>query len=167
MGWIRSLYYPPQSQAATTAIEPADSANEVEDRKHVGIVLADVKPEFDAKKAARLARQSHGLAKIASPELLALSRASRAPVDPRDPPFIHPDEVAKHDNAEDGICELLKDVASADEPGIVVEDRVYDCTSFMNIHPGGPSMFEQFAGSQCTWQVSDMSRWVVCQMDRA
>jgi cytochrome b involved in lipid metabolism len=40
-----------------------------------------------------------------------------------------------------------------DGAGIVIEDRVYDVTAFRDIHPGGPTMFDQFAGKQCTWQV--------------
>jgi len=38
--------------------------------------------------------------------------------------------------------------------GIIVEDRIYDCTHFVDIHPGGREVFAQFGGKQCTWQVS-------------
>jgi hypothetical protein len=42
--------------------------------------------------------------------------------------------------------------------GIVIEDKVYDCTTFADQHPGGESMIYQFAGKSCTWQVSPRIR---------
>jgi hypothetical protein len=75
------------------------------------------------------------------------------------------DEVAAHDGKEGrGICEYaqlpLSTTKSCPEAnrltvsaGIVVEDKIYDCTNFADMHPGGESMILQFAGKSCTWQV--------------
>jgi cytochrome b involved in lipid metabolism len=54
----------------------------------------------------------------------------------------------------------LANVWSKNDTGIVVEDRVYDCTDFLDkFHPGSPETILEFAGKQCTWQV----RQVLCQ----
>ena len=39
--------------------------------------------------------------------------------------------------------------------GIVVENMVLDCTEFKVKHPGGKGIIEGFAGSDCSWQVSE------------
>lgn len=35
---------------------------------------------------------------------------------------------------------------------IVIENVVYDCTTFVADHPGGPDILKPFKGSDCTWQ---------------
>lgn len=46
------------------------------------------------------------------------------------------------------MCEVVSLIFSLSysqvgETGIVVEDRVYDCTHFLDLHPGGPEVFHQ------------------------
>jgi hypothetical protein len=38
--------------------------------------------------------------------------------------------------------------------GVVVDRIVYDCTHFIQEHPGGPDVIENFAGSDCTCKPS-------------
>ncbi|EXJ65967.1 uncharacterized protein A1O5_10943 [Cladophialophora psammophila CBS 110553] len=35
---------------------------------------------------------------------------------------------------------------------IVIDDIVYDCTIFVNEHPGGDTVIRSFAGKDCSWQ---------------
>jgi cytochrome b involved in lipid metabolism len=35
---------------------------------------------------------------------------------------------------------------------IVVDNIVYDCTTFLHEHPGGNTVIESFAGQDCSWQ---------------
>jgi cytochrome b involved in lipid metabolism len=35
---------------------------------------------------------------------------------------------------------------------IVVENIVFDCTQFVQDHPGGPRIIENFRGQDCSWQ---------------
>ncbi|GAA5876552.1 hypothetical protein JCM3774_003136 [Rhodotorula dairenensis] len=88
---------------------------------------------------AQQGRRHRGAQPAPPPEDLELAGGGRAPVDPANPPLIPPEVVAEHDNSEDGFW-------------IIVEDRVYDCTNFLDLHPGGPEVFAQFGGKQCTWQ---------------
>lgn len=133
MGWARSLYYLQEDRRPST-------------------------PQYDVKEASRLAKKNaRGLPRDPTTELLAICADNRTPVSETDPPFIDPDEIEKHNNLIDGICGRLSPKIRSIllmKEGIVIDNRVYDVTTFMEIHPGGPSMFEQFAGKQCTWQVS-------------
>ncbi|ORY28182.1 hypothetical protein BCR39DRAFT_505983 [Naematelia encephala] len=65
------------------------------------------KQGFDLNAARRIAKNSRGYVRDPTPELLAISSGGRDPVPDSDPPFIHPDEVARHDNVIDGILSHL------------------------------------------------------------
>lgn len=48
---------------------------------------------------------------------------------------------------------------------IVVDNIVYDCSDFINVHPGGDTVIRSFVGEDCSWQFwrfhskSIMGRW--------
>lgn len=94
----------------------------------------------------------------ASEEALEIAANGREPVSEDALPVFSPAEVAAHNSVERGICESERTVgppaSDTSIVGIVIEDRVYDVSSFVDIHPGGPEVFTQFAGHACTWQVS-------------
>ncbi|KAG0664026.1 hypothetical protein C6P46_001886 [Rhodotorula mucilaginosa] len=83
-----------------------------------------------ASQKARQGRRHRGAQPAPGPEDLEIAAGGRAPVDPADPPFIPPEVVAAHNNSEDGFW-------------IIVDDRVYDCSEFLDLHPGGPEVFTQ------------------------
>lgn len=35
---------------------------------------------------------------------------------------------------------------------IVIDNVVFDCTDFVNKHPGGATVIESFNGEDCSWQ---------------
>jgi hypothetical protein len=89
-----------------------------------------------------------------------LYTAARSPLclaNQRDIPFIDPAEVERHDNVIDGFCECPLEPRAFDflPSGIVIDNRVYDVTTFLNVHPGGEAFFTDFGGRSCTWQVRD------------
>ncbi|KAL2421290.1 hypothetical protein ABEF95_008146 [Exophiala dermatitidis] len=55
-------------------------------------------------------------------------------------PCILPAEVARRDGKEDPALWL------------VIDEVVYDCTSFVDRHPGGDAVIKNFAGKDCSWQ---------------
>lgn len=74
------------------------------------------------------------------PDELAEAAGQRQPADEFNLPFINSDEVSRHCSRDKGVW-------------IVIEDRVYDCTHFLDkFHPGSPETILGFAGKQCTWQ---------------
>ncbi|KAJ8295663.1 putative cytochrome b5 [Rhodotorula toruloides] len=130
MGWMRRGVY-----AAGLPAEPLDVKDaakpSVEHIERVDIPAPPSAPPSKRKGARRRTPVTE--------EELAIAAGGREPVDPDDLPFIPPESISKHNNLEDGLW-------------IIVEDRVYDCTNFLDLHPGGPEVFHQFAGKQCTWQ---------------
>jgi hypothetical protein len=89
------------------------------------------------------------------------------PVLPRDTknealPFIPATEVRKRDGKTDPrLCGLLYScvllsIERADiqfrlnHPGIVIDDIVYDCSTFVHQHPGGGAPLRSFAGKSCS-----------------
>ena len=40
----------------------------------------------------------------------------------------------------------------SDRKWIVVDNVVYDCTQFIDEHPGGQTVIESFVGEDCSWQ---------------
>ncbi|KAE8325979.1 cytochrome b5-like heme/steroid binding domain-containing protein [Aspergillus sergii] len=55
-------------------------------------------------------------------------------------PYISPDQVSKRNGVENR------------EIWLVIDDFVYDCTSFLSGHPGGEAVLRRFAGFDCSWQ---------------
>jgi len=55
-------------------------------------------------------------------------------------PFIPPDVVKKRKSAESGGL------------FIVVDKIVFDCTNFLQEHPGGEQIIKSFGGAECSWQ---------------
>ncbi|KAE8353783.1 cytochrome b5-like heme/steroid binding domain-containing protein [Aspergillus coremiiformis] len=55
-------------------------------------------------------------------------------------PYISPEQVSQRNGV--------------DHPQIwlVIDDIVYDCTSFLSRHPGGEVVLRRFAGLDCSWQ---------------
>lgn len=135
--------------------EDGDKAVEgVVEIEHLEVVASG--PELEeAPKASdrvRQGRRHRGAQPAPGPEDLEIAAGGRAPVDPADPPFIPPEVVAAHNNSDDGFCGsflLLKRLqyhtltGCPFRSGIIVEDRVYDCTQFLDLHPGGPEVFTQ------------------------
>ncbi|KAM0747621.1 cytochrome b5 [Meredithblackwellia eburnea MCA 4105] len=74
------------------------------------------------------------------PELVEIALNGREVADESDLPSFTAEEISEHDCVEQGLW-------------IVVEDRVYDVTTYVGIHPGGPEVFKNFVGKDCTWQV--------------
>ncbi|GAA5981012.1 hypothetical protein JCM10908_003950 [Rhodotorula pacifica] len=138
MGWFtREQQLPTVVDLYRKGKEAGASVGEVEH-----LEVARVAPHAaDAADAPRIrqGRRHRGLQPAPLPEDLEVAAGGREPVDPEHLPFISPEVVAEHDNAEDGFW-------------IIVEDRIYDCTDFLDLHPGGPEVFAQFGGRQCTWQ---------------
>ncbi|KAK4052952.1 hypothetical protein OIO90_004076 [Microbotryomycetes sp. JL221] len=116
MGWTRAFFVTttPAQSADTIKI---DSSAEVAHIEHVLL-----------KEPAQTKRRA--VPRVANPETLWLASGGRDPLDEEDLPWITPEEVAHHNNPSDGIW-------------IIVEDLVYDCTHFTEIHPGGPEVFAQ------------------------
>lgn len=42
--------------------------------------------------------------------------------------------------------------SAAGETWIVINSIVYDCTGFLNSHPGGDAVIRSFQGEDCSWQ---------------
>ncbi|BAE62158.1 cytochrome b5-like heme/steroid binding domain-containing protein [Aspergillus flavus] len=55
-------------------------------------------------------------------------------------PYISPDQVSKRNGVDNS------------EIWLVIDDIVYDCTSFLSGHPGGEAVLRRFAGFDCSWQ---------------
>ncbi|KAM0789790.1 hypothetical protein ACM66B_006642 [Microbotryomycetes sp. NB124-2] len=120
MGWTRNFFHAHPSAAVSTASEPTKIklGSEVTYIEHAQVDNEHVSPK-------RRARPRHP-----NPETLWLASGGRDPVDEDDLPLITPEEVALHNNPAAGIW-------------IIVEDRVYDCTHYTEMHPGGPEVFAQ------------------------
>lgn len=77
-----------------------------------------------------------------------------------DLPFIPAAEVLARRRTEDGNSPLLASEALRDEVKsssgrelwIVVDDVIYDCTEFIEDHPGGEQVISSFIGEDCSWQ---------------
>lgn len=74
-------------------------------------------------------------------------------------PFIPATEVAKRKSRGAGaLCVLslpssvIKVLLIREIAGIVVDNTVYDCTTFALSHPGGKTVIESFGGAECSWQ---------------
>lgn len=100
------------------------------------------------------------------------------PIQPKDVkdadlPFIPSDEVMKRQGQEGcKLCEstyrILVPTTTMDsdstslQPGIVVDNVVLDCTTFISRHPGGRQIIQGFAGQDCGWQwwtIHDRKTW--------
>ncbi|GAA5838812.1 hypothetical protein JCM11251_006747 [Rhodosporidiobolus azoricus] len=126
MGWTRGLFVtqaPPAPPLEVLKFKPSSEVSHIEHAE----IAEPAEPERRA------------LPRVANPETLWLASGGRDPVDEDDLPVFTAEEVALHNNPTDGLW-------------IIVEDRVYDCTQFAELHPGGPEVFTQFGGKQCTWQ---------------
>ncbi|QMW32400.1 hypothetical protein G4B84_007831, partial [Aspergillus flavus NRRL3357] len=53
-------------------------------------------------------------------------------------PYISPDQVSKRNGVDNS------------EIWLVIDDIVYDCTSFLSGHPGGEAVLRRFAGFDCS-----------------
>ncbi|POY70522.1 hypothetical protein BMF94_6436 [Rhodotorula taiwanensis] len=137
MGWISAQTRIRPSSPASEAAEAQKESTKPE-FEHVEHVAGEIGAERRAQRASQ-GRRHRGLQPSPPPEDLAEAAGGRESVDPDHPPFIAPEVVAQHDNAIDGFW-------------IIIEDRVYDCSDFVDLHPGGPEVFSQFGGKQCTWQ---------------
>jgi cytochrome b involved in lipid metabolism len=77
-----------------------------------------------------------------------------------DLPFIPAAEVLARRRTEDANSPLpaskaLRDElksSSGHELWIVVDDVIYDCTEFIEEHPGGEQVISSFIGEDCSWQ---------------
>jgi cytochrome b involved in lipid metabolism len=45
-----------------------------------------------------------------------------------------------------------KDTLPDEDVWIVIDNIIYDCTAFMEEHPGGRSIIQSFKGEDCSWQ---------------
>ena len=68
-----------------------------------------------------------------------------------DLPFIPKEEVmAKRAQTQ---CQVNQETLPRDESlWIVVDNIVYDCSSFVHDHPGGQQVIRSFVGEDCSWQ---------------
>jgi hypothetical protein len=72
-------------------------------------------------------------------------------------PFIPCHEVMKRKSREaGGLCKSkpasLSNVLLSRVEVITIDSIVYDCTEFIDEHPGGAQITESFAGAECSWQ---------------
>jgi cytochrome b involved in lipid metabolism len=57
-------------------------------------------------------------------------------------PFIPSSEVSVKRNHKDAATDIW----------IVIDNVVYDCSAFVDSHPGGDTVIKSFCGSDCSWQ---------------
>lgn len=66
-------------------------------------------------------------------------------------PFISAAEVAEK-RRPGALSSSLQGTSASDALWIVVDNVVYDCTSFIHEHPGGIQVVLSFIGEDCSWQ---------------
>lgn len=70
-----------------------------------------------------------------------------------DLPYIPPNQVCQRDGKSGGtICKgrLSAPVGDTYDSGVVIDDIVYDCSSFASKHPGGRAVIMSFGGKDCS-----------------
>lgn len=87
-------------------------------------------------------------------------------------PHILPAEVARRDGKEDpALCKnapclspvvsLCPKLSSIFQSGLVIDEIVYDCTSFVDKHPGGNAVIKSFGGKDCSCE--SKNTFVICR----
>jgi hypothetical protein len=66
-------------------------------------------------------------------------------------PTIPSEEVASKQRAQT-LCDSAQWANGGCKVWIVIENIVYDCTSFISEHPGGEQVIFSFMGHDCSWQ---------------
>ncbi|KIV83434.1 hypothetical protein PV11_05461 [Exophiala sideris] len=79
-------------------------------------------------------------------------------------PHIPPVEVGRRDGKEQSnlcktasrMCPLVRSdqkLTGVVQAGLVIDEIVYDCTSFVDKHPGGDAVIKSFAGKDCSCEL--------------
>ncbi|KAL1962365.1 hypothetical protein VTN77DRAFT_9778 [Rasamsonia byssochlamydoides] len=89
---------------------------------------------------------------VQSPSLSTVQKVEDIAIDDTEYPIL-PRDVAKEALPFIDATEVRKrDGKNHSRLWIVIDDIVYDCSSFVHKHPGGEMPIRNFAGKSCSWQ---------------
>jgi hypothetical protein len=145
MGWMRQL----SRSAPLKSYSSYPTSFDKETVLHIENVSTAATPAVQKKPVRTFSVTSDDLRIACSPSAAHSSELL---------PLIEAEDIAAHDNIIDGFCGYYYTIPASivelkHSLGIVIDDKVYDVTNFIDLHPGGTSFFEGFGGASCTWQV--------------